>query len=418
MSDTDTNIRAMPPTREPSASPTTATIKITDSMDGIDDFQEAGKTSAAPDDGGDAKQNDDDDDENQSTSRPYGLSDYFDIRTDCFTGKMRNTFTCPRGETQCDGFVFASIEECQAHEHDWHAGPYRCLVCGQAFASGTRLRRHTHYEESESRRVEVEAAEARRGGCAAVRVYHGNDPARSRARRFAKMVRAEEAETEKAQRRARKEAERTARQAKKNKKEGIDDEPLVVIGADEGEDIATGCSEEDGAASCQEPCCPFFGKSFASTVAYARHVAAQGHVVAVAMGEALVEQLTAMVRAKASTTVKNPDDDSRARTPPRQRPTYLPSPPPTPHTVADGEENGLASSAWDDEEGLPMMLERRLDKTRRALRELRCNAPGCEMYGRRMATSQGYWSHLASGQHTAALKAWCERGGEAVYVSA
>ncbi|EGX90714.1 hypothetical protein CCM_07134 [Cordyceps militaris CM01] len=362
---------------------------------------------------------DDNSDADTRGPRSYSLEDYLDLRIDNFTGDMRDTFTCPRGDTQCDGHTFSSIQECVAHEQDWHAGPYKCYICGRAFASGPRLRRHDHYVDSEARRVDVDEAEMRRGGVC-VTVYHGNLLQRRRAKQFAKLVKLDDASREKE--RAREEKKRTTKMLAAIKREEVrkrnKDGQLVVIGAEDGAAIGP-VEDKDNMEICHEPCCPLFERRFTNNGSYARHIAAQSHAIAVRMGRALVQQLTVMATSRGFLADTSPPHDAemaghgRASTPPprpRDAHTQLLSPPPTPHTSDDNDHD------WDGMEKMPMMLTLRLAKTQRALRELRCNAPGCSMYGQGMASSQSYWAHLASQGHVAALKAWTGRGGEAVYV--
>ncbi|OAQ98902.1 hypothetical protein LLEC1_02453 [Akanthomyces lecanii] len=368
-------------------------------------------------------------DETKSAAKHYSVEDYFGVQYDD-SGQLHIVYTCPRPDTQCDGFSFSSIQECIDHESDWHDAPYKCFVCGQTFASGTRLRRHEHYKDSKIRADEVEATETRKSGC---RVYHGNDPARRRARTLARLLKKEEAELEvkrgkEVKKRAREMVASVKKElARKRRKDG----PLVVIGAEDGVAV-TDEDGRDGINGCEEPCCPYYEKDFINKAAYSRHVASQGHLHAAQMGAALVQRLTMMAvartskqEASATPDVEMPDysrSGLRAGTPPPARPidtqTQLLSPPPTPHGTQHDTQGGDDDNEgdWDDLERTPMELEARLAKTQRTLRELRCNAPGCPMYERRMASSQGYWGHLASEAHAAAMKAWSDRGGDAVYV--
>ncbi|EJP67410.1 uncharacterized protein BBA_03984 [Beauveria bassiana ARSEF 2860] len=364
--------------------------------------------------------------------RSYTIRDYFDIRIDELTGQLRNTVACPRGDTQCDGFVFDSIQDCLDHERDWHSGPYKCFICGQIFASGPRLRRHDHYTDSEERKAEVEAAETRKNACCGVKIYHGNEWARRRAKLLLKKIKLEEAAQDK--KRDRKIMGDVKKEmAKKRKRDG----PLVVIGV-AGRTVMGEVEDEKGGGNCDEPCCPAFERRFVNDKAHQRHVASQGHVAAMRMGAALLEQLTITAGFKTSLTETpsrrtNVDMSGRGHdrdtTPPPSRlvdnaPTQqLLSPPATPHGPSSSSLLSLSSSSrdeeetsWDSMEHIPLRLERRLALTQQALRELRCNAPGCGMYGKQMASSQSYWGHLASEGHVKALKTWSERGGEAVYV--
>ena len=339
--------------------------------------------------------------------------------------RLHIVYACPRPDTQCDGFSFSSIQECLDHERDWHQGPYRCFICGQVFASGARLRRHDHYKDSKLREEEIEATETRKSGC---RVYHGNDPARRRARTLAKLLKKEEAEckTKHGKEIKKRDREMVASVKKELARKRRKDGPLVVIGAGDGVAV----TDEDGrdaVKGCEEPCCPCFEKYFINRAVYKRHVASQGHLHAARMGAALHQQLTIMAMAKTSMHDASPPPDvkmsgcssgnhQREGTPPSTHPidtqTQLLSPPPTPHGTGDDDND----RDWDEAERTPRALELRLTKTQRTLRELRCNAPGCPMFDRRMASSQGYWGHLASEAHAAALKAWSDRGGDAVYV--
>ncbi|KAM3539861.1 hypothetical protein ARSEF1564_007231 [Beauveria bassiana] len=370
-----------------------------------------------------------------SGARSYTIRDYLDIRIDELTGQLRNTLTCPRDDTQCDGFVFHSIQDCLDHERDWHSGPYKCFICGQIFASGPRLRRHDYYTDSEERKAEVEAAETRKNACWGVKIYHGNELARRRAKLLLKKIKLEEADQKK---------KTTVRDvvkremAKKRKRDG----PLVVIGV-VGETVMGEVEDEKGGGNCDEPCCPAFERRFVNDKAHQRHVASQGHVAAMRMGAALLEQLTTTAGFKTSLTETpsrptNIDMSGRGHnrdtTPPTSRlvgtsqTQQLLSPPATPHgpSSSSSSSSSLLSSSsssrgeqetsWDSTEHIPLRLERRLVRTQEALRELRCNAPGCGMYGKQMASSQSYWGHLASEGHVKALKTWSERGGEAVYV--
>ncbi|KAM0664273.1 hypothetical protein MY8738_009618 [Beauveria namnaoensis] len=381
-----------------------------------------------------------------SDHRSYTIRDYFDIRIDGVSGQLRNTFTCPRDDTQCDGFVFDSIQDCLDHERDWHSGPYKCFICGQIFASGPRLRRHDHYTDSEERKAEVEAAETRKNACCGVKIYHGNELARRRAKLLLKKIKLEEAaqntiklkeatENKKRDRKIVKDVEKEM--ARKRKREGGG--PLVVIGV-AGGTVMGEVEDEKGGGNCDEPCCPAFERRFVNDKARQRHVASQGHVAAMRMGAALLEQLTTTAGFKTSLTETpsrptNVDMSGRGHdrdtTPPPSRlvgtaqTKQLLSPPATPHGPSSSSLLSSSSSSssrdeqetsWDSTEHIPLRLERRLALTRQALRELRCNAPGCGMYGKQMASSQSYWGHLASEGHVKALKTWSERGGEAVYV--
>ncbi|KAL6900439.1 hypothetical protein GGI43DRAFT_427510 [Trichoderma evansii] len=49
-------------------------------------------------------------------------------------------FACP--EIGCDGFTFDTINECRAHEDDWHNPPYSCSECSMCFAARPALKRH------------------------------------------------------------------------------------------------------------------------------------------------------------------------------------------------------------------------------------------------------------------------------------
>lgn len=49
-------------------------------------------------------------------------------------------FACP--EIGCDGFTFDTINECRAHEDDWHNPPYACSECSTCFAAKPALKRH------------------------------------------------------------------------------------------------------------------------------------------------------------------------------------------------------------------------------------------------------------------------------------
>ncbi|KAM3511889.1 hypothetical protein MY11210_004430 [Beauveria gryllotalpidicola] len=367
------------------------------------------------------------DDEITSAARSYTIRDYFDIRIDGVSGQLRNTVACPRGDTQCDGFAFDSIQDCLDHERDWHSGPYKCFICGQTFASGPRLRRHDHYTDSEERRAEAEAAEARKGACYGVKIYHGNEAARRRARLLLKKIRLEEEAAQKERDRkivggVRKEM------ARRRKRDG----PLVVVGVGEGT-VMGEVEDEKGGGSCDEPCCPAFERRFVNDKAHQRHMASQGHVAAMRMGAALLKQLitTAGLKTSLTETPSRPNVDMsghgghrhRDTTPPPCRPVHatqtqqLLSPPATPHGPSSSSSRGEEEEAcWDSTENVPLSLEMRLARTQQALRELRCNAPGCGMFGKQLASTQNYWGHLASEGHVKALEAWSGRGGEVVYV--
>ncbi|KAM3503306.1 hypothetical protein MY10362_004276 [Beauveria mimosiformis] len=362
------------------------------------------------------------DDEITSGARSYTIRDYFDIRIDGLTGQLRNTIACPRGDTQCDGFGFDSIKDCLDHELDWHSGPYKCFICGQVFASGPRLRRHEHYEDSEERRVEVEAAETRKGTCNGVKLYHGNGQARRRARLLLKKIQLEEA-TQNKKRDRKIVGDVKKEMARKRKRDG----PLVVVGV-VGGTVMGEVEDEKGGGNCDEPCCPAFERRFVNDKAYQRHVASQGHVAAMRMGAALLEQLATITGLKTSLT-ETPSRPAnlgmsgrghrRDTTPPPSRlvgtgqTQQLLSPPATPHGPSSRDKE---ETCWDSTEHIPLRLEMRLARTQQALRELRCNAPGCGMYGKQMASAQSYWGHLASEGHVKALETWSERGGEAVYI--
>ncbi|KAM3429954.1 hypothetical protein MY4824_007937 [Beauveria thailandica] len=363
------------------------------------------------------------DDNITSGARSYTIRDYFDIRIDGVSGQLRNTIACPRGDTQCDGFAFDSIQDCMDHELDWHSGPYKCFICGRVFASGPRLRRHEHYVDSEERRAEVEAAETRKGTCYGVKIYHGNPQARRRARFLLKKIQLEEAVREKKTDRKIEGAVKKE-MARKRTRDG----PLVVVGVVAGT-VMGEVEEEKGGGNCDEPCCPAFEKRFVNDKAYQRHVASQGHVAAMRMGAALLEQLATVVGFKTSLTETpsrptNVDMSGRGHdrdtTPPPSRPVgtgetqQLLSPPATPHGPSSSRDE--EETCWDSTEHIPLRLEMRLARTQLALRELRCNAPGCGMHGKQMASSQSYWGHLASEGHVKALERWSERGGEAVYI--
>ena len=51
------------------------------------------------------------------------------------------TYTCPSYDG-CDGIVCDNIEECYAHEKEWHSSPYSCAECSTSFAAYTALSRH------------------------------------------------------------------------------------------------------------------------------------------------------------------------------------------------------------------------------------------------------------------------------------
>lgn len=352
--------------------------------------------------------------------KTYSIYDYFGIQYDDYD-QLQIVFGCPHFDTQCDGFDFSSIQECLDHERDWHAGPYKCFICGQIFASDTRLQRHVHYNDSKERQEEVDAAEIRMRG---LKVYTGNEPARRRARTLAKLIKREESENIKKHAREYKKRERSTMKdvkkemARKRKKDG----PLVVIGAEDGFAVAEQDGEH-GMQSCGEPCCSFFER-FLNNAAFKRHIKSQGHLVAVRMGEALLQHFTTTAMGKTSFHESPPQDvemsgcrSHRASTPPSDpidAQTQLLSPPPTPNGGAPATEE--VEEDWDGAERAPLQLELRLAKTQKVLRELRCNAPGCSLYGRQVASAQRYWGHLATEGHQLALRAWTGRGGEAVYV--
>lgn len=368
-------------------------------------------------------------DDAKSANKEFTVEDYFGVQYDEFE-QLYIVYACPRPDTQCDGFSFSSVQECLDHERDWHGGPYKCFVCGQVYASGTRLRRHDHYKDSKTREEEIEAAETRKIGC---KVYHGNESARRRARNLAKLLKREEAEhgMKRVKDMKKRDREMVASVKKELAKKRRKDGPLVVIGAEDGVAV-TDENGRHGVKGCEEPCCSCFEKYFIDRAVYKRHIASQGHLHAVRMGAALEQQLTAMATARTlmreSPCLPNVEmsgcssSGQREGTPPPTHSvdmqTQLLSPPPTPHgteQAGDGDDNGKDRD-WDVAERTPMELELRLAKTQKTLRDLRCNAPGCPMYDRQMASSQGYWGHLASEAHAAALKAWSERGGDAVYV--
>lgn len=363
-------------------------------------------TTCVHDDDNDASDDDDD------TPKPYNISDYFDIHIDDVTGTLRNTFTCPRPDALCDGFTFASLDECLAHEQDWHTGPYTCLICGRTFPSAPRLRRHDHYAASDARRADIAVADRQRGDSYGVRVYHGNLPARRRAGELGRLLRKEEKEKKKMQGKTEKRMVKEGKLVlKKERSVRNKNGELVVVGLEEKKRKVKREDEEEreGAKMCEEPCCPSFERHFGGK-AHERHLVSHGHQVAVSMGAALLQQMMAMLSSRDNPSSTTANDYHRASTPPPQQ---LLSPPPTPH----GPDEDADGEAWDETEKLPMMMEQRLARTQAALRELRCNAPGCWLYGEKLATSVSYWGHLASETHSAALKAWSGIGGDAVYVS-
>lgn len=367
-----------------------------------------------------------------------------------------NLFTCAFTDTLCDGFAFDTIQECVQHEQDWHSGPYKCFICGQVFASGPRLRRHGHYVDSEERREATEKAEVKRGN-SSVAVYHGNQDRRRRARRFAKMVLKDEGVSRGA------EGGDVMEEVQEVAYVHDGSKGVAVTTADDG--LEEG---EDNEQKCEEPCCPHFGRNFRSERLWEKHVQAQKHTSAVAMGEALLEQMAGLLAssnasaggASADMQMTGAEDTTTGarEATPEVRPSVdwkaqLLSPPPTPHEPAAQVEaqgdwdagKGLPmrlnrpqkrahpddwdeaeaqpmrltrpqSREWDGTERLPMRLAARLRKTQRALREMRCNVPRCPMFGRRLASSQCFWDHLASEAHVLALRAWSGEGGDAVYV--
>ncbi|OAA80498.1 Zinc finger, C2H2 [Akanthomyces lecanii RCEF 1005] len=289
--------------------------------------------------------------------------------------------------------------------HIVYACPYKCYVCGQAFASGARLRRHDHYKDSKLREEEIEATETRKSGC---RVYHGNDPARRRARTLAKLLKKEEAEckTKHGKEIKKRDREMVASVKKELARKRRKDGPLVVIGAGDGVAV----TDEDGRDGVKgwPPSCRTDERSLASAVDHHGH--GKGiHARRFSPARRGNFQLQQQKPPERGYTAADSSDRDQ---------TQLLSPPPTPHGTQQDAEGGDDDNDrdWDDAERTPMALELRLAKTQRTLRELRCNAPGCPMYDRRMASSQGYWGHLASEAHAAALKAWSDRGGDAVYV--
>ncbi|KAJ6787113.1 hypothetical protein PWT90_09309 [Aphanocladium album] len=365
--------------------------------------------------------------DNKATT--FDIYDYVGICEEEPFGALHIAYSCPHPlGSGCDGFSLSSLDECAEHERDWHAGPYRCRICGQIFASEPRLRRHEHFADSEARRELVDDATTKRLGHAAVRVYHGNDIARRRARRLRRLVELDAAAAAKDGAKEAKKMERLVKAVlkKETTRKRNKDGPLVVIGTnDGGPEVERGeeeeKEEEEGRMlmlACEEPCCPFFERRFATKANQARHNKSHGHEVAVRMGEALLQQLTTMGAAASSSTRQDVEvaGCGRQNTPPPQRAldaqTQLLSPPPTPH----GMDQDHSDEEWDETEKLPMTLELRLARTRLALRELRCNAPGCWMHGCKMSSSANYWSHLASPAHVAALRAWSGNGGESVYV--
>ncbi|XWW92822.1 hypothetical protein V2A60_000749 [Cordyceps javanica] len=374
----------------------------------------------------------DDDTKTTSTARPsssashrYTLADYFAV-----DAGSRDTFSCPRTDTQCDGFTFGSARECAEHERDWHAGPYACLA----------------------RRAALASAEARRARCKVVKVYHGNDLATRRAGRLARLVRldAEQQRKKRGEKRKRNDGNMMEEEEEEEKKlrtgrkrdagdSGGGGRPLrevvrgAVIGTTGGGQVARGRRDDDGGEmqACEEPCCPFFERRFVNNAAYSQHVAGHGHVVAARMGGALLEQLNIAAPSPPGSSSSSTDVEMSGCRADRQRRQSTPSPqtldvadsqlltpPPTPHdsTTTTNKDDDDGARAWDATESVPMRLELRLARTQQTLRELRCNVPGCALHGRQLATSQTYWAHLASPSHVAALEAWTARGGEAVYV--
>ncbi|RFU80653.1 hypothetical protein TARUN_1538 [Trichoderma arundinaceum] len=55
-------------------------------------------------------------------------------------GEGGKPFACPH--FGCDGFTFDTVEECRAHEDDWHSPPYLCSECDTSFAANSALKRH------------------------------------------------------------------------------------------------------------------------------------------------------------------------------------------------------------------------------------------------------------------------------------
>lgn len=50
------------------------------------------------------------------------------------------TYACPYDG--CDGVVCGSVDDCHAHDREWHAPPYSCAECGAGFAAYPALSRH------------------------------------------------------------------------------------------------------------------------------------------------------------------------------------------------------------------------------------------------------------------------------------
>lgn len=394
------------------------------------------------------------------TRNEYYLSDYVGIQVDP-SGRLFKSFTCPHLDTMCDGCTLLSVAECLQHERDHHMAPYTCLICGQRFAVATSLRRHAHYNGSEEKREAIRTADAIKQSVASVRgdgstvssvrVYHGNVEARKRATRLLELVKEEEFEEG-----SRRKNDRRA--AAKRSSKRVSTRDSVVVGAvDETEDadmagtVLNDEMPEAEAWSCCETCCPFFERHFPSKGAYTQHLSSQAHQVSARMGEALLDQLKTILNysqtshtdtkvvsncyneaeaysarvkqsSPSSTDVEMSDyiadlGITRANTPPPHAHTNFPSPPATPSTdTAPQPQPQLLQSPSSTEDALPKGLAERLAATRVVLRELQCNAPGCTMYRKKMASSPAYWSHLASSPHMTALREWNAAGGDAVFV--